>query len=57
MLATCAEFGIPITRSSDAHQSSHLDFYFSQADDLLVQAGYRSIDVLQHGMWNAVSII
>ena len=30
MLATCAEFGIPITLSSDAHQSSHLDFYFSR---------------------------
>lgn len=57
MIAECAELGIPLTLSSDAHQSSHIDFYFSQADDQLVQAGYRSLDVLQHGMWQSVSIV
>lgn len=57
MIAECAALGIPLTLSSDAHQSSHIDFYFSQADDQLVQAGYRSLDVLQHGMWQSVSIV
>jgi histidinol-phosphatase (PHP family) len=57
MIAQCAEMGIPLTLSSDAHQSSHIDYYFSQADDQLVQAGYRNLDVLQHGMWQSVSIV
>lgn len=57
MISACAELGIPMTLSSDAHQSSHIDFYFSQADDLLVQSGHRSIDVLQHGMWTSISLI
>jgi histidinol-phosphatase (PHP family) len=57
MLSECSELGIPVTLSSDAHQSSHIDFYFSQADDQLVQVGYRNLDVLQHGMWQTVSIV
>lgn len=57
MIRTCAKLGIPATLSSDAHQSTHLDFYFSQADDQLVQAGYRSLDVLSHGMWQSISIV
>ncbi|WP_422479621.1 histidinol-phosphatase [Pleomorphochaeta sp. DL1XJH-081] len=57
MIEECAQLGIPLTLSSDAHQSSHIDFYFSQADDQLVQAGYRNIDILQHGMWQSVSIV
>ncbi len=57
LMYECAELGIPMVLSSDAHQSSHIDFYFAQADDLLVQAGYRSLDVLQHGMWQSISIV
>lgn len=56
MIAECAALGIPLTLSSDAHQSSQLDCYFSQADDQLVQAGYRTLDVLHHGMWQSISI-
>jgi histidinol-phosphatase (PHP family) len=57
MIEECALLGIPLTLSSDAHQSAHLDFYFSQADDQLVQAGHRTLDVLQHGMWQSVPIV
>lgn len=57
MMCECAQLGIPMTLSSDAHQSSHIDFYFSQADDQLVQAGHRSIEVLHHGMWQSLSLV
>jgi histidinol-phosphatase (PHP family) len=56
-ISACAELGIPLTLNSDAHQSAHIDYYFAQADDQLVQAGYKTLDVLQHGMWQPVSII
>jgi histidinol-phosphatase (PHP family) len=56
-IVECAELDIPLTLSSDAHQSSHIDYYFAQADDQLVQAGYKTLDVLQHGMWQSVSIL
>jgi histidinol-phosphatase (PHP family) len=57
LIHACAELDIPLILTSDAHQSSHIDFYFAQADDQIVQAGYRTLDVLQHGMWQSVSII
>jgi histidinol-phosphatase (PHP family) len=57
MIKECHELGIPLTLTSDAHRSSHIDYYFAQADDQLVQAGYRSLDVLTHGMWQSVSIV
>ena len=57
MVAECAKLGIPLTLTSDAHQSTHIDYYFAQADDQLVQAGYRNLDVLMHGMWQSVSIV
>jgi len=57
MVAECAELEIPLTLTSDAHQSTHIDFYFAQADDQLVQAGYRNLDVLMHGMWQSVSLV
>jgi histidinol-phosphatase (PHP family) len=57
MLLVCNSLGIPITLNSDAHESSKLDFFFSSADDLLVQQGYRSIEMLLHGMWQEVTIV
>lgn len=57
MLSICRDLGIPVTLNSDAHESSQLDFFFSGADDLLVQKGYKSIDVLYHGFWQEVSIV
>ncbi len=57
LMHECAELDIPLVLSSDAHQSSHIDFFFAQADDLLVQAGYRNLDVLQHGIWQSTSIV
>ena len=56
MIRECANLGIPLTLSSDAHQSIHLDFYFAQATDQLIQAGYHSLDTLWHGLWQAVPI-
>lgn len=57
MLGICNEYGIKVTLNSDAHQKDGLDFFFSGADDLLVQIGYKSIDVLYHGFWQEVPII
>jgi histidinol-phosphatase (PHP family) len=56
MIRECADLGIALTLSSDAHQSTHLDFYFAQATDLLIQAGYRTLDTLRHGLWQAAPI-
>jgi len=56
MIRECANLGITLTLSSDAHQSTHLDFYFAQATDLLIQAGYRTLDTLRHGLWQAAPI-
>ena len=57
MLSLCKEYDIPVTLNSDAHQRDHLDFFFSGADDLLVQIGYKSINVMYHGFWQEVPII
>ena len=57
MLETCRSLGIPVTLNSDAHQARDLDFFFSSADDLLVQQGYRSVDMLLHGIWQEVPIV
>jgi len=57
MIETCHNLSIPVTLNSDAHESSNLDFFFSSADDLLVQQGYRSIDMLIHGIWQEIPII
>lgn len=57
MLGICNEYDIRVTLNSDAHQKDNLDFFFSQADDLLVQIGYKTIDILYHGFWQEVPII
>lgn len=56
MIRECANLGIALTLSSDAHQSTHLDFYFAQATDLLIQAGYQTLDTLRHGLWQPAPI-
>ena len=57
ILGLCNELDICVTLNSDAHESSQLDFFFSGADDLLVQKGYRTIDILYHGFWQEVPIV
>ncbi len=56
MIRECASLGIALTLSSDAHQSTHLDFYFAQATDLLIQAGHRTLDTFRHGLWQPAPI-
>lgn len=57
MIHQAVELGIPLVLTSDAHESTHLDFYFSQADDQLVQAGCRSLTVFSHGLWQSIPIV
>jgi len=57
MIRMCTELSIPLMLNSDAHRSDHLDFSFSSTEDLLIQSGVRSLDILEHGFWTTVSIL
>ncbi|MHC1692858.1 MAG: histidinol-phosphatase [Sphaerochaetaceae bacterium] len=57
MLRRSCSLGIPVALSADAHKSLHIDFYFEQALQELKSAGYREIDSLSHGKWQAFPIV
>ncbi|MCL2089115.1 MAG: histidinol-phosphatase [Oscillospiraceae bacterium] len=49
ILKHMAERQIPITLSSDAHQTSALDGYYDKALEIIKNAGFRSIKIMQGG--------
>ncbi len=57
MIKLCTELDIPLMLNSDAHRADHLDFSFAGTEDLLIQSGVRSLDILEHGFWTTVSIL
>ncbi|MBL7006053.1 MAG: histidinol-phosphatase [Spirochaetia bacterium] len=52
MLKKCAELGIPMVLSADAHNPEHLDFYFTEALEEMKNAGCRNIQYLAAGKWD-----
>ncbi len=56
LLKHCRERNIPMVISSDAHSPKDIDCWFGPARDLLMEAGYREIDVLTGGSWTAEAL-
>lgn len=56
VLRECRKLGIPTNVNSDTHQPSHLTFHFTEAHELLREAGYREKLVLLDGRWQMVPI-
>ncbi|MCK9287925.1 MAG: histidinol-phosphatase [Sphaerochaetaceae bacterium] len=57
LLRIAAALDVPVVISSDAHKSAQLDYYFSQAIDEIIQAGYKQIDLLYHGLWTRQNLL
>lgn len=56
MLGKCRELNIPLTLTSDAHRSEHLDFYMKEAAGTVKSAGYGEIYFFSEGKWLAQPI-
>ncbi|MFN8473632.1 MAG: histidinol-phosphatase [Anaerolineae bacterium] len=52
----CAERGIPMTLSADAHTPEQIDFRFAEGADVLRAAGHTHIAVLRNGAWTYESL-
>ena len=52
----CAERGIPMTLSADAHVPEQVAFRFAEGADLLRAAGHTHIAILRAGAWNYESL-
>jgi histidinol-phosphatase (PHP family) len=51
MLEKCAEMGIPLVLSADAHDPKHLDYYYDEALREMAALGCRNIQYLEKGKW------
>ena len=49
--AEMQKMGIPVTISSDAHKPHALSYRFKQVEELLREAGYRTVMMLKNGKW------
>ena len=56
LLALLHKREVPVTISSDAHQSDHLDFHFTQAVQLLKDVGYRQVKMLRNNSFVDISL-
>ena len=56
MLEQCFKLDIPLTLSADAHNPDHIDFYFSEALELIKYSGYREIYFFSKGNWHSQPI-
>lgn len=56
VLKECRKLGIPTNVNSDSHLPEHLTHYFTEAHNLLREAGYREKLVLLENRWQMVSI-
>lgn len=56
ILEKCFKFNIPITISSDAHQADDIDSNFKEAASLLVNIGYKQVNIFNEGKWCAVGL-
>ncbi len=54
MLEKCAEMGIPMVLSADAHNPEHLDYYYDEALQKMKTAGCRNIQYLYKGKWRVL---
>lgn len=54
MLRKCAEMGIPMVLSADAHNPKHLDYYYDEALREMTSAGCRNIQYLSKGQWRVL---
>lgn len=54
MLHKCAEMGLPLIISADAHNPEHLDYYYDEALREMNAAGCRNIQYLEKGTWRVL---
>ncbi len=57
MILLCGELSVPLMLNSDAHRADQLDFSFAGTEDLLIQSGIKSLDMLEHGFWTTVPLL
>ena len=48
--------GIPVTISSDAHESKNLSFYFQETVDLLKELGFSECKMLLNGVFQNIKL-
>ncbi len=56
ILEKCLKLNIPVTISSDAHQAEDIDSSFNEAASLLLNIGYKHINILKEGNWCSVGL-
>ncbi len=56
MLQWCSELNIPLVLNSDAHKKEHLNYYFTEAKELLKACNYHHLDVLYNNQWSSQPI-
>lgn len=56
LLKECRKLGIPTTVNSDSHEPRNLTHYFTEAHELLREAGYHEKMILLNGKWQMVPI-
>jgi histidinol-phosphatase (PHP family) len=56
LLRRCAERGIPVTISADAHQPANVANAYAEAAELLRAAGHQAVLVLDGGGWVSVRL-
>ncbi len=52
----CFDHNIPITISSDAHNADDIDNGFNAAAELLLDVGYKYVDVFNKGKWSKAEL-
>ena len=56
IIERCFDHNIPITISSDAHHADDIDNCFEAAAALLLDAGYRHVEVFNKSNWCTVEL-
>ena len=56
ILKKIKQLGIPVTISSDAHESKNLSFYFQETVDLLKELGFSECKILLNGIFQNIKL-
>lgn len=56
ILRKIKQLGIPVTISSDAHESKNLSFYFQETVDLLKELGFSECKILLNGIFQNIKL-
>ena len=56
ILRRIKQLEIPVTISSDAHESKNLSFYFQETVDLLKELGFSECKILLNGVFQNIKL-